>query len=177
MGKSEYRDMWVYLEVNGGKLNPVSLELCCEARRLCDESGERLIGVAAGAVPESELAQVKECGVDGLLLVSGAGYERYSTEAYTRLFTELCRKYRPVGGVRWRDGERARLCAAVCGAAGDRLYERRDGADLQPGEPGHRVCGAGGGRQDNGSDNHPRAAPAGGDDPSRDVQARPDGAA
>ena len=95
MGKSEYRDMWVYLEVNGGKLNPVSLELCCEARRLCDESGERLIGVAAGAVPESELAKVKECGVDGLLLVSGAGYERYSTEAYTRLFTELCRKYRP----------------------------------------------------------------------------------
>ena len=95
MGKSEYRDMWVYLEVNGGKLHPVSLELCCEARRLCDESGERLIGVAAGAVPESELAQVKECGVDGLLLVSGSGYERYSTEAYTRLFTELCRKYRP----------------------------------------------------------------------------------
>ena len=177
MGKSEYRDMWVYLEVNGGKLNPVSLELCCEARRLCDESGERLIGVAAGAVPESELAQVKECGVDGLLLVSGAGYERYSTEAYTRLFTELCRKYRPsavfVGATANGRDFAPRFAARLeTGCTSDATEP-----DLQPGEPGHRVCGAGGGRQDNGSDNHPRAAPAGGDDPSRDVQARPDGAA
>ena len=36
MNKNEYRDMWVYIEHEGGKVLPVSLELCCEARKLCD---------------------------------------------------------------------------------------------------------------------------------------------
>lgn len=102
MVKSEYKDMWVYIEVNDGVVHPVGLELCCEVRRLCDESGERLVAVGAGAVSESELDKVRDCGVDGLILVTGTGYERYNTEAYTDLFTVLCEKYRPsavfVGG-------------------------------------------------------------------------------
>lgn len=102
MVKSEYKDMWVYIEVNDGEVHPVGPELCCEVRRLCDESGERLVAVVAGAVSESELDKVRDCGVDGLILVTGTGYERYNTEAYTNLFTVLCEKYRPsavfVGG-------------------------------------------------------------------------------
>ena len=95
MAKSDYRDMWVYLELEDGALSPVSLELCCEARRLCSESGERLIGVSALPLPETELERVRDCGADGVIMAGGAGRERYNTEAYTALFTELCRKYRP----------------------------------------------------------------------------------
>ena len=102
MDKSNFKDMWVYIEHDGKKVHPVSLELCCEARRLCNESGERLIAVIAGSLPESELKLVEECGIDGMIKVSGTGYERYNTEAYTNLFTVLCEKYHPaavfVGG-------------------------------------------------------------------------------
>lgn len=102
MDKRNYKNMWVYIEHDGKTVHPVGLELCCEARRLCDESGDKLFAVVAGALPEAELEKVKDCGVDGLILVSGTGYERYNTEAYTNLFTVLCRKYLPsvvfVGG-------------------------------------------------------------------------------
>lgn len=102
MDKRNYKNMWVYIEHDGQTVHPVGLELCCEARRLCDESGDKLYAVVAGSLPEEELEKVKDCGVDGLILVSGTGYERYNTEAYTNLFTVLCRKYLPsvvfVGG-------------------------------------------------------------------------------
>lgn len=102
LDKKNYKDMWVYIEHTDGVVHPVSLELCCEVRKLCDKSGDALVAVAAGELPEAELDRIKDCGVDKLILVSGTGYERYNTEAYTNLFTELCRKYMPsavfVGG-------------------------------------------------------------------------------
>lgn len=102
MDKSTYHDIWVYIEHDAGKIHPVSLELCCEARKICDLSGDRLVAVAAGELPEAETEKIRECGADGLILVEGRGYERYNTEAYTNLFTVLCGKYKPsavlVGG-------------------------------------------------------------------------------
>ena len=102
MDKRNYRDMWGYIEINEGKIHHVGLGLCSEVRKLCDQSGERLIAVVAGEVSEDELDKVRDSGVDGIIRVTGTGYERYNTEAYTNLFTELCLKYRPsavfVGG-------------------------------------------------------------------------------
>ena len=102
MDKKNFKNMWVYIEHDGKSVHPVALELCCETRRLCDESGDKLIAVIAGTLPESEIDKVKDCGVDGVIYVSGTGYDRYNTEAYTNLFTVLCRKYSPsavfVGG-------------------------------------------------------------------------------
>ncbi len=102
MDKKSYKDMWVYIEHDGTAVHPVALELCCEVRKLCDQSGDRLIAVIAGTLPEAEIERVRACGVDGVIQVSGTGYERYNTEAYTNLFTVLCRKYNPsavfVGG-------------------------------------------------------------------------------
>ena len=102
MDKKNYKDMWVYIEHDGTAVHPVALELCCEARKLCDLSGDRLIAVIAGTLPEAEIERVRACGVDGVIQVSGTGYERYNREAYTNLFTVLCRKYNPsavfVGG-------------------------------------------------------------------------------
>lgn len=102
MDKCAYKDMWVYVEHDGKTVHPVSLELCCETRKLCDISGDRLVAVIAGDLPESEVERIKDCAVDGIIFVTGTGYERYNTEAYTNLFTVLCKKYNPsvvfVGG-------------------------------------------------------------------------------
>ncbi len=95
MNKSEYKDMWVYIEHDGTTVAPVGLELCCEIGKLCEISGDKLVAVIAGQLPEAELDKVKVCGVDKLLLVNGSGYERYTTEAYSNLFVKLCQKYKP----------------------------------------------------------------------------------
>ena len=102
MQKSDYRNMWVYIEHDGVTAAPVGLELCCELRRLCDITGDRLYAVILGELPDAEVEKVKECGIDGLIFVSGTGYEYFSTDAYANAFTVLSRKYKPsaifVGG-------------------------------------------------------------------------------
>ena len=100
--KSEYKDMWVFIQHDGTAVEPVSLELCCETRKLCDASGEELVAVIVGKLPEAELEKVLECGVDKVIFVDGTGYEYLNCDAYANLFTLLCRKYEPtavmVGG-------------------------------------------------------------------------------
>lgn len=95
MDKKNYKDMWVHVEHEDGNIAPVSLELCCEIRKICDRTGDALVAVVAGKAPESELEKLEECGVDKLMLVSGTGYERYNTEAYSNLYVQLCKKYNP----------------------------------------------------------------------------------
>lgn len=95
MDKSNYKDMWIHVEHDGKQIHPVSLELCCEIRKICDQSGDALVAVVPGALEEAALEQLKECGVDKLLLVSGTGYERHNTEAYSNLYAQLCAKYYP----------------------------------------------------------------------------------
>lgn len=95
MNKSEYRNMWVYIEHDGKTVQPVSLELCCEVRKLCDATGEKLVAVVIGDCPAKELEKVYECGVDELIRVSGTGYRHYNNDAYTNVFTVLSKKYNP----------------------------------------------------------------------------------
>ncbi len=95
MEKSNYKNMWVHVEHDGKTAAPVALELCCEIRKLCDLSGDKLVAVVPGVLPEAELQKLEDCGVDQIILVSGTGYERYNTEAYSSLYTVLCKKYHP----------------------------------------------------------------------------------
>ena len=102
MGKSAYKNMWAYIEHDGARAMDVGLELCCELRRLCDRSGDKLLAVVVGSLPDGELQRVKDCGVDGLILVNRDERMEYNTEAYTEIFARLANKYRPsaifVGG-------------------------------------------------------------------------------
>ena len=102
MNKNEYKNMWVYIEHDGKTAAPVGLELCCEIRKLCDQTGDKLMAVILGELPESEWAKIRQCGVDGIIHVSGTGYAYYNTDAYANAFTVLSRKYNPsaifVGG-------------------------------------------------------------------------------
>ena len=102
VNKTDYKDMWVFIERDGDSVLPVSLELCSETRRLCDASGEKLVAVIVGSISDGELQRVLDCGVDKIIHVTGTGYDYFNNDAYTNLFTVLCRKYRPtavmVGG-------------------------------------------------------------------------------
>ena len=102
MNKSDYKDMWVYIEHDGKKVADVGLELCCEVRKLCDVTGDRLMAVIIGKLPQAEVKKVIACGVDGVIRVNKDENVESNTEVYTNVFTELTRKYLPsavfVGG-------------------------------------------------------------------------------
>ena len=102
MQKSDYKNMWVYIEHDGQTAAPVGLELCCELRKLCDVTGDRLFAVILDRLPESEIDRVRDCGVDGVIQVHGTGYEYFNADAWANAFTVLSRKYNPsaifVGG-------------------------------------------------------------------------------
>ncbi len=102
MRKSDYQNIWVYIEHDGKSAAPVGLELCCELRKLCGKTGDRLYAVILGRLPGEEIEKVRECGVDGIIQVSGTGYEAFNIDAWTNAFTVLSRKYKPsaifVGG-------------------------------------------------------------------------------
>lgn len=100
--KNEYKDMWVFIQHDGAEVHPVSLELCCEVRKLADAAGEKLAAVIVGELSERGKEKVLGCGVEKIIHVSGTGYEYFNTDAYANLFTVLCEKYFPtavfVGG-------------------------------------------------------------------------------
>ena len=61
-----------------------------------------VVAVIVGSISDGELQRVLDCGVDKVIHVTGTGYDYFNNDAYTNLFTVLCRKYRPtavmVGG-------------------------------------------------------------------------------
>ncbi len=124
MNKNDYRDMWVFIEHDGQSIQPVSLELCCEIRKIADAAGEKLVAVVVGTLPEAETDKLLDCGVDVILRVSGTGYSYFSVDAYANLFTVLCRKYLPtavfVGGtINGRDFAPRFACRLPTGCTSD----------------------------------------------------------
>lgn len=142
MNKSDYKDYWVFLEHEDSCVLPVSLELLSEARKLCDVSGEKLAAVYTGEISPECMEKVLETGVEKIIHVSGTGYESFSVDAYTELFTVLCRKYNPsavfVGGtINGRDFAPRFACRLPTGCTSDatQLVYNPDSGDIEFVEP------------------------------------------
>ena len=142
MNKTDYKDYWVFIEQAEGKVLPVSLELCSEARKLCNASGEKLVAVIVGSISEEDMGRILDAGVEKILHVTGTGYDSFSVDAYTALFTKLCRKYNPsavfVGGtINGRDFAPRFACRLPTGCTSDAtqlVYDPKTG-DIEFIEP------------------------------------------
>lgn len=142
MNKNEFKDMWVFIEREGETVLPVSLELLYETRKLCDASGDRLAAVIVGKLPEAEMQKILDCGTELIINVEGEGFEPFSIDAYSELFTKLCTKYAPsavmVGGtINGRDFAprfAARLGTGCTSDATELVYDAKTG-DIEFIEP------------------------------------------
>ena len=84
--KQDYKDYWVYIEKGiDGKVLPVSLELCSEARKLADAAGEKLAAVYIGGIEAEDLEKVLDCGIEKLIHVEGTGFASFNIDAWTAL--------------------------------------------------------------------------------------------
>ncbi len=95
MDKSLYKNIWVYVETTEDGIAKVSLELLSEARKIADAAAEKLVAVLVGSDLDAAVETVCDSGVDEVIVVDAKTYQTYSTDAYTFVFAQLCKKYKP----------------------------------------------------------------------------------
>jgi len=95
MEKSDYKNIWVFIEIRNGNEESVSLELCCEGRRLADSCGEKLVAVIIGDDTKRVQEVVALCGVDEIIFVEGSEYAVYTTDPFVNALAALCDKHKP----------------------------------------------------------------------------------
>jgi len=95
MDKSEYKHVWVYIEVDDGVLRNVGLELLGQGRKLADTMGQKLAGVLIGDGIAGVTKDVLAYGADMVYLVEGPELAHYSTDGYTAVVQDLINTYKP----------------------------------------------------------------------------------
>ncbi|MBL3571492.1 electron transfer flavoprotein subunit alpha [Rhodovulum sulfidophilum] len=93
-----YKHVWVFVEIERGKVHPVSWELMGEGRKLADDLGVDLCGVVLGPRDEGTKQAIKEAyhyGADVCYICEDPLLADYRNEPYTRAMTDLVNKYQP----------------------------------------------------------------------------------
>ena len=88
-------NLFVYLEIEDGKVAEVSLELLTKGRSLANQLGCKLEAVAASATTDGVDRQVFPYGVDVLHLFKDERLSPYSTLPHTSIMVELFKKEKP----------------------------------------------------------------------------------
>ncbi|MEM0130144.1 MAG: electron transfer flavoprotein subunit alpha/FixB family protein [Thermoplasmatales archaeon] len=93
---SVYKDFWIWLEQNDGKLSKVALEMAGISRKLCDKYGERLVGILVAGEHANDMAkEAIEYGVDKVILIKGDPLTHYRTRPYADAISKLILERKP----------------------------------------------------------------------------------
>ena len=94
---SAYKDVWVYAEQRAGKIMNVALELIGEGRRLAREigTGTKVWAVLIGDAVEGLAKECFEFGADGVYVIEDGLLGLYTTDGYTKVFTDLIAEKKP----------------------------------------------------------------------------------
>lgn len=95
MDKSQYKDVWVFIEQTNGQARGVGHELLGQGRKLAEAMGQQLAGVIIGEHAENLAQEVFASGADKVYLVEGSEYKNYTTDAYTIALAHLINTYKP----------------------------------------------------------------------------------
>lgn len=93
-----WRGVWVCVELERGRVHPVSWELLGEGRKLADHLGVPLSGVVMGPDDPATTMACAEAfrhGADAVHVVRDAVLAHYRTDPYTRALTELVERNKP----------------------------------------------------------------------------------
>ena len=88
-------NLFVYLEIEDGKVAEVSLELLTKGRSLAHQLGCKLEAIAASATTDGVDRQVFPYGVDVLHIFKDERLSPYSTLPHTSIMVELFKKEKP----------------------------------------------------------------------------------
>lgn len=95
MDKSQYKNIWVFIETSEGKIKDVSLELLGEGRKLADQLGQKLAGILLGKEVSALAKDIFAAGADEVFLAEADELEHYNTDGYTAVITDLIQEHKP----------------------------------------------------------------------------------
>ena len=88
-------NLFVYLEIENGVVEEVSLELLTKGRSLANELGCNLEAIVAGVNTDTVASQVMQYGVDTLHIFDDERLYPYTTLPHTSILVELFKKEQP----------------------------------------------------------------------------------
>jgi len=93
--EDENNSIWVCLELKGGNLTPVSLELLTKGRELANEADWLLVGLLLGDQVENLVDEVYAYGADEVWVVSHPLLRNFTIEAYSQATYEAILQGKP----------------------------------------------------------------------------------
>ena len=95
MNKQEYKDVWIFAEQRDGKLTKVAAELVGKGRLIAQSLGAKTVAVLLGKDVSGLAQELVAYGADEVLVAEHELLERYTTDAYAKVFCELARERKP----------------------------------------------------------------------------------
>lgn len=95
MNINDYKGIWVFAEQRDNKILNVSLELLGEGRKIANKLGVKLTAILLGNNINDMAEKLVKYGADEVLSIDDKFLEVYSTEAYTRVISELIKEKKP----------------------------------------------------------------------------------
>jgi electron transfer flavoprotein alpha subunit len=92
---SEYKDVWVFIEVVDSEIRNVSLELLGKAVELAEELKERVCAILLGDGVEKFCPTLTYYGADIIYLIESESLREYSTDGFTQVLVGVISKYKP----------------------------------------------------------------------------------
>lgn len=91
----ECKAIWIYLEVERGRLTGVSRELIAKGRQICDQLDWQLAGLLMGHNLQPLAAEGFAHGLDTIWLADDAQLENFTVEAYTAVAYDALMEAKP----------------------------------------------------------------------------------
>jgi electron transfer flavoprotein alpha subunit len=92
---SAYKDVWIFVEHEQGKVSSVSFELLGEGRKLADVLGCKLCGFVFGKEVEEFVKEAIAYGAEKVYVTESPLLEYYRTDPFACAAVNLIRKYKP----------------------------------------------------------------------------------
>ncbi|HFL2521361.1 TPA: electron transfer flavoprotein subunit alpha/FixB family protein [Clostridioides difficile] len=92
---NDYNGVWVIGEQREGKINPVTIELIGEGRKLADQLGKELAVVIAGYEVEKEVKELLHYSVDKVYYINDPLLTDFTTDGYAISIANLIERKKP----------------------------------------------------------------------------------
>ncbi len=92
---SEYKDVWIFVELRENEIKKVGLELASKAREIADTLKQRVGAVILGTSVKHICDEIATYGVDVIYTAENENLNEYNTNNYTGILTGLILKYKP----------------------------------------------------------------------------------
>lgn len=91
----DFKNVWIFAQVQRGKLSPTAFELLTAGRKLADDLGEKLCAVLLGHQVEPFAKELFEGGADIVYVCDDPALENYVDDVYAKTLAGMVAEFKP----------------------------------------------------------------------------------